>query len=322
MTTARPTHNLALGIIAICAAFFLSALTGVISKFLHGVSALIIVFFQYAVSLVIFLPLALRHGIGGLKTQHAPLQIVRSVAGAVSQLFYFWSLGTLSLLDASLLSNASPLFIPIVVWLWLKKPVSLRVGLSLAGGLVGVVLVIRPGPQMFHQPASLIALAAGIFSAIGLVTTNQLAKTDPPFRILAYNFGVSAVLLLPFAIWKWQPLTGHDLLLLLALGIAFAATQWLIIAAYKFGSATELSPFNYSVVVFSGLLGWWIFGTVPGISAVIGTVLIIAGGIASIEGGHKEGLGHAIGGGHWAKPWAWHWREPTHPPTGAHPNKA
>ena len=110
--------------------------------------------------------------------------------------------------------------------------------------------------------------------------------------------------------------------LLLALGVAFAATQWLIIAAYEFGSATELSPFNYSVVVFSGLLSWGIFGTVPAISAAIGTVLIIAGGVASIEGGHKEGLGHPIGVGHWAKRWAWHWHELRHTAGETHPNKA
>ena len=322
MDAAQPKHNLTLGVVAICAAFFLSALTGVISKYLHGVSSLIIVFFQYGVSLCLFLPFALRQGVDGLKTEHAEMQLIRSVAGAISQLLYFWSLGTLSLLDASLLSNASPLFIPIIVWLWLKKPVQLSVWLSLAVGLAGVILVIRPGPQMFHQPASLIALGAGIFSAVGLVTTNQLAKTDPPFRILVYNFGVSTMLLLPFAIWKWQPLTGHDLLLLFALGLAFAATQWLIIEAYNFGSATELSPFNYSVVVFSGLLGWGIFGSVPGISAVIGTVLIIAGGIASIEGGHKEGLGHSIGVGHWAQRWAWHWHEPSHSAAETHPNRA
>ena len=151
MDAAPPKHNLALGIVAICAAFFLSALTGVISKFLHGVSSLIIVFFQYGVSLVLFLPFALRQGLGGLKTEHAEMQVIRSVAGAVSQLLYFWSLGTLSLLDASLLSNASPLFIPIIVWLWLKKPVQLSVWLSLAVGLVGVILVIHPGPQMFSS---------------------------------------------------------------------------------------------------------------------------------------------------------------------------
>ena len=52
---------------------------------------------------------------------------------------------------------------------------------------------------------------------------------------------------------------------------------------------TELSPFNYTVVVFSGILGWWLFGDVPDAVAVLGTVLICAGGILSIEAGHAEG---------------------------------
>lgn len=306
-------HTLAAGIAAICAAFFLSALTGVLSKFTHGVSPLITVFFQYAVSTLIFLPLALRRGWSGLRTEHPEMQIVRSVSGSAAQLLYFLSLGTLPLLDASLLSNASPLFIPLIVWVWLKKPVQPVVWLSLAIGLTGVILVIHPGPALFHQPASLIALLSGIFSAIGLVTTNQLAETDPPFRILGYNFGISTLLLLPLALWKWQRVSTHDVLLLVALGLCFAGTQWLIILAYRFGSATELSPFNYSVVIFSGLLGWAVFGTIPDLGAVIGTVLICAGGIASIEGGHKEGLGHSIGSGHWAKPWAWHWTHRHHP---------
>ncbi len=305
-------HNLTLGILAICAAFFLSALTGVLSKFTHGVSPLLTVFFQYGVSALVFLPLALRHGWSGLRSAHTSLQITRSIVGCAAQLLYFLSLGALPLLDASLLSNASPLFIPIVVWLWLKKPVSATVWVSLAIGLAGVILVIHPGPALFHQPASLIALLSGVCSAVGLVATNRLAETDPPFRILAYNFGTSTLLLAPFALWKWQHISAHDVLLLVALGLCFAGTQWLIILAYHFGSATELSPFNYSVVIFSGLLGWAVFGTVPSLTAVIGTILICAGGIASIEAGHIEGLGHWIGAGHWGRLWATHWHPRRH----------
>ncbi len=294
-------QNLPLGVLAISTAFFFSALTGVLSKLMHGVSPVLIVFFQYAVSAVLFLPLALRGGWRSLHTPHLPMLAVRSISGSLAQLLYFASLRKLSLLNASLLSNASPLFIPVIVWIWLKKPVSAVVWGSLAVGLAGVILVIHPSAQMFHDPATLIALASSIFSAIGLVTTNQLTKTDPPFRILAYNFGISTVLLIPVAVWLWQPLHLRQTMLLIALGLCFAATQWLIIEAYRFGSATQLSPFNYTVVIFSGLLGWLVFGTVPGLSAILGTLLICSGGIASVESGPIEGLGHAIGNGHWFK---------------------
>lgn len=305
---AAAKHNLPAGIAAICGAFFASALTGVLSKLAHGVSPLTTVFFQYTVSLVIFLPLALRGGWRGLKTQRPVLQAVRSGAGAGAQVLYFVALKTLPLLSASLLANASPLFIPLVVWAWLRKPVQGVVWGSLAIGLAGVVLVIRPSAAMLHDPASLIALASAVLSAVGLVTTNKLAETDPPFRILAYYFGLPTLLLLPVTVWRWQPLPWRTVGLLVGVGLCFAATQWLIIVAYRYASATELSPFNYSVVVFSGLLGWAVFGTVPGWNSVAGTVLIIAGGVMSIEGGHLEGLGHWIGTGHWTKEWAAHWR--------------
>jgi drug/metabolite transporter (DMT)-like permease len=56
-------------------------------------------------------------------------------------------------------------------------------------------------------------------------------------------------------------------------------------------------------VIFSGLLGWWFFGNVPDVLAIVGTVLICAGGILSIVAGHSEGRGHAFGNGHWQLRW-------------------
>ena len=109
--------------------------------------------------------------------------------------------------------------------------------------------------------------------------------------------------MIPMGMAVWKPLSGHDWLLLLGVGLFYAATQYLIIAAYRHADATQISPFNYTVVIFSGLLGWWFFGNVPDISAIAGTLLICGGGILSIEAGHEEGRGHAFGNGHWA-----HWR--------------
>jgi drug/metabolite transporter (DMT)-like permease len=231
------------------------------------------------------------------------MQIFRSVVGSICQLLYFLSLRSLPLLAASLLSNAAPLFIPIVVWIWLRKGISRRVSLSLGIGLLGVLLVIRPGPELLRDPSTLLALASGILSAVALVTTNQLAETEPPSRTLIYNFGISSVLLLPVVFLEWQPLQAREWLLLVGVGMFYALTQWLIILAYRYASASELSPFNYSVVVFSGLLGWIFYGNVPSMYAIAGTLLICGGGILSITSGHKEGLGHWFGSGHWHWPW-------------------
>ncbi len=296
-------HKLSLGIMLIMLAFFCSAVMSTFSKAAAGVPPLMMLFLQYGISFLVFVPSALRGGRSGLKTEHLWLQLFRSAAGSVCQLLFFIAVGSIPLLDSVLLSNAAPLFIPLVVYVWFRKTVQPLVWVSLLIGLAGVVLIIKPGPQMFQNPASLLALLAGVFSALALVATNKLTETDPPTRILIYNFGFSTFLLLPLFIWAWKLLTIRQWLLLFGVGVFYAATQYLIILAYRYASATELSPFNYTVVIFSGLLGWWFFGNVPDATAVIGTILICAGGILSIRAGHSVGKGHAFGNGHWQLHW-------------------
>ncbi len=260
-------------------------------------------FLQYAISLLVFVPAALTGGVPHLRTGHFWLQLFRSLAGSTCQLLFFMAVRSIPLLDSVLLSNAAPLFIPLVVYVWFRKTVRPLVWVSLMIGLAGIVLIVKPGPETFQKPASLLALLAGVLSAVALVATNKLAETEPPARILIYNFGLSTVLLVPLCIWAWQPLAWKQWLLLLGIGICYALTQYLIILAYRYASAAELSPFNYTVVIFSGLLGWWLFGNVPDKPDIVGTLLICAGGILSIRAGHPEGLGHSFGYGHWQLHW-------------------
>lgn len=298
-----PGRNLGLGILLITIAFLSAAIMSAFSKAAAQVPAVLILFLQYAISFLIFVPEAAKAGPGILKTEHLGLHIFRSIAGSACQLLFFVAVKSLPLMDSVLLSNAAPLFIPIVVYIWFRKAVQPFVWLSLFIGLIGIVLIIKPGPQMIENPASLIALLSGLLSALALVATNKLAETEPPLRILTYNFGVSTLLLIPISAPAWRPLTERQWLLLIAVGGFYALTQYFIIIAYRHASAADLSPFNYTVVIFSGLLGWWFFGNVPDWIAVVGTILICAGGILSIRTGHPEGHGHAFGNGHWKLRW-------------------
>jgi drug/metabolite transporter (DMT)-like permease len=298
ITGPAPRENLGLGITLIVAAFFCAAVMSAFGKAATGVPALQLLFLQYGISFLVFLPVVARQGVGTLKTDHIGLHIFRSITGSVCQLLFFIAVKSIPLMDAVLLSNAAPLFIPLVVFVWFRKTVQPLVWVSLFIGLVGIVLIIKPSAAMFRDPAALIALAAAVFSALALVATNKLSATEPPTRILVYNFGVSTLLLAPICAFSWTPPTPHQWSLLVAVGLTMALTQYLIILAYRHASAASISPFNYTVVIFSGLLGWIFFGNVPDWIAVLGTLLICAGGILSIRAGHPEGHGHALHTGH------------------------
>ncbi len=290
------------GIGLITAAFFCAAVMSALSKAATGVPPLLLLFLQYGISFLVFAPSIAREGIGMLRTEHLGLHAFRSVSGSICQLLFFLSVQSIPLMDSVLLSNAAPLFIPLVVLVWFRKSVQPMVWLSLLIGLAGIILIIKPGPQMFQNPASLLALLAAVFSALALVATNKLSETEPPMRILVYNFGISTVLLAPVCVFAWKPPTPHQWLLLAGVGGFYALTQYLIILAYRHADAAQISPFNYTVVIFSGLLGWWFFGNVPDGLAVAGALLICAGGILSMRTGHPEGRGHAFGGCHWHQP--------------------
>lgn len=300
MTGGAKGANISAGIALITAAFFCAAVMSAFSKGASNISPLLLLFLQYLISFLVFVPAVLKQGPAMLKTDRIGLHVFRSLSGSVCQLLFFIAVKSIALMDAVLLSNAAPLFIPLVVWFWSRKRVQPLVWASLFIGLIGIILIIKPNASMLQNPASLIALAAAVFSALALVATNKLSETEPPMRILFYNFGISTVLLIPVAIWNWQPLSARDWELLLGVGGFYALTQYLIILAYRQASADQISPFNYTVVIFSGLLGWIFFGNVPDWVSLAGTILICVGGILSIKAGHVEGKGHSIGCGHWA----------------------
>jgi drug/metabolite transporter (DMT)-like permease len=296
------TRQLLLGIVLIVAAFFCVAVMSAFGKAASGVSTATISFFQSFISLLLFLPWTLRHGLADLRTNQLPLHVARALSGLLSQVLYFWAVREMSLVDAVLLVNAAPLFIPIVALVWNRTPITLSVGLSLLVGFVGVLLIIKPGEELLTNPSALIALSAAFFSAIALVSVNKLSGQNHPDTILFYYFFIASAATLPFAIAGWSEPTGQEWGYLIGVGVFMALAQLLIILAYQHATASQIAPFNYSVVIFSGLIGWVVWHNTLGWISGLGILLVCAGGILSIllapDARHSHGMLPVHGHGH------------------------
>ena len=300
--TAR-APNVLLGTLLIILAFFCVAVMSAFGKAAAGVPTGMVVLFQNGISLILLLPWVLRRGTTDIKTTPPPMHIVRAISGLLSQALFFIAVKEMSLVDAVLLVNAAPLFIPLVVLVWLKTKITPMVIMSLVIGFVGVLLILKPSAALLANPAALLATAAALFSAIALVSVNRLSATDRPDTILFYYFLISTIAAAPFAIAGWRTPVGVEWGYLAGIGVSMALSQLFIILAYQQSTAERLAPFNYSVVVFSGLIGWLVWGNVPDLIALLGIVLVCVGGILSIVFGggpsKDHAMGHAIGHGHW-----------------------
>lgn len=171
---------------------------------------------------------------------------------------------------------------------------------SLSVGFAGVILILRPSLALLSNPVALLAISAALFSAFALVSVNQLSDTEPARRILFYYFLFSSAAAAPFAILKWKDPTSREWLLLVGIGMTMALSQWLIIFAYKQASAEQIAPFNYTVVIFSGLIGWIVWHDRPGVLALAGVLLVTAGGVLSTKFGGRSSRGGHLG---WVGRW-------------------
>lgn len=237
-----------------------------------------IIFIQNCISLLCILPIALRKGPGRLKTDHFSTHLMRDVLGVLSYYLYFLAIRFLNLVDATTLNYTAPFFVPFVWWLWMKEKISLHVWWSIIIGFIGVAVILNPSRQIF-QIGFLFGLFAGIASAIALSALRLLnLKREPMSRSLFYYFLIGSILSAPFAWVYWEPPTSSEWLEAVGIGVSTAVGQILLTIAYRYGTASYLSPLGYMTVVYAGISSWFIFDRPFGFRTFIGTILIIMGG--------------------------------------------
>ena len=173
---------------------------------------------------------------------------------------------------------------PIVAYilgaLLLKERVTRLRSVLLAVSFAGVLIVVRPGGEM--GIGMLFALIAGTFHGSYLVATRWLAGEFRPRFLLWSQLVIGTVLLIPFA-WSEVPplgLSGMILLILSALGSA--GGNLILVIVNRTTPASVVAPLIYSQLVAAMIYGLAVFGQWPDATSLLGLVVIMAAGIASV----------------------------------------
>ena len=274
-------HQPTLGILLILAAGLLLASQDALSKSLTAVyPLLLVVWLRYLSQSVLMLALfAPRMGLNLLRTQRPWLQLVRGLSLVAITLLFYSALRFIPLGEATAVIFLAPLVVIVLSATWLKEHISRGLWLSVGVGLLGVLLIVRPGGALF-TPAILLPLGAAFCFGIYQLLTRRLSATDHPAtsNFLSALVGTLSVsVLLP---WFWQTLTLVDGLLMATLGATAMTGHMLLTHAYRFGSAASLAPFTYVQIVTATVLGMLFFDHTPDLWAILGMAVIILSGAA------------------------------------------
>ena len=256
-------------------ALFLTLMV-VIAKFLGDrLDSLQLTFVRSFVGLMFVLPLAFKHGWGICRTAVPWRHLQRGGVGILGNMCLFYSVTHLLLADAMALQFSRPLWGIVLGAFVLKEAVGWRRGVATVVGFSGILLMTRPFGAGF-QPDAVVGVMGALFASVVIVSIKQLARTESTTVIMFYYAFWGAVLSFIPAAFVWQWPSGHDWLLLIAVGFAGIVGQTLVTQGVRQAETTVVLPFDYLRIVYAFGIGLWLFDEVPNVLSVAGTVVIVA----------------------------------------------
>ena len=219
-----------------------------------------------------------------LQSNRLGMQAMRGVTVLASSLFFICGLRFLPIAEASATGFVSPLFVTALSIFFLGERVGMRRWIATAVGLIGVLIVLRPGSGAFH-PAAFFPLASALAWAGTLILTRMLSGKDRAITTMAYSSIVGLCIISALVPLVWVTPSPRDILLGIFIGVASTTGQWIVVLAFRYAGASVLAPFSYVQLMWVSILGFFVFGEVPDIWTVIGAAFIVASGLYTA---HRE----------------------------------
>ena len=299
LASSTPTHRVRLGILCILLGVFGLTLMDAMVKWVSGSFPLHeITFVRSVVAIAITLAIVpFEGGYAILRTRRPGLHLARGLLLVIANFCFFTALASMPLAEATAIFFLAPLFITALSVPFLGERVGLRRWLAVLVGLLGMILMVRPGQGVFDWVA-LLPVGAALAYAVMQVITRKLGATDRASSMAFYvqilfvlvsaaiglavgdgRFSGTGHPSLEFLFRAWVMPFGWDAVLLLGVGVLIGFGAYLLSQAYRVAQPAVVAPFEYMALPLSLFWGFMLFGHWPDATAMAGMALIVGGGL-------------------------------------------
>ncbi|MCB8879323.1 DMT family transporter [Acidisoma cellulosilytica] len=220
-----------------------------------------------------------------LSPPHPWLQRLTALTLVISAVLATIGYGYLPVTTATAFSFLAPLLATAMAAVFLREKVSVQRWIAIAVGFAGVIVIVHPGGRNQGQSAHLIGIVAAFGSATLYAMQQMLIRrardSMTTMDVMAQAAVVGLVLLVWFMPFVWRPVPTSALLLIVAAAATQTGGLLTIAAAIRIGQISQLAPWQYGGMVWAMLLDLFMFGHTPGLVALIGAAMIVAGGLLS-----------------------------------------
>lgn len=201
---------------------------------------------------------------------------LRVFCGTVSVFCNYYAIDHLMLANSNSLSKLSPFFAILFAALFLGERVDRGQLACIALALTGSLFLIFPNMETLGLSAA-VGLLGGVMSGGAHVALRALRRNsgiDGSTIVFIFS-AVSTLVVLPPNLLYWTPVTSGQLVCLLLAGSSCAAAQYALTNAYRYAPPKDISIYDSTQILFSGLLGYLLFGQIPDHMSWVAYFLII-----------------------------------------------
>ncbi|WP_298429920.1 DMT family transporter [uncultured Jannaschia sp.] len=272
------------GIALMCITMFVLAVQDGFSRHLAGrYDVTMVVMLRYWFFAALAVTIAWRRGVlrRAWATPRPGLQFARAAILAFEIVVLVWAFVALGLTESHAIFALGPLLVAALSVPLLGERVGPARWGAIGVGFAGVLVILMPDGGVF-SPLALVPLGAAFMFALYVVLTRLASRTDSALTSFVWTGVVGAVLLAPFGLWAWEPMTPADWGWMAGLCVIAAGAQWLFILTYEAAEASAVQPFAYLQLVFASAIGVMIFDEVLRPNVAVGAVIVIGAGLFTL----------------------------------------
>ena len=211
------------------------------------------------------------------KSQYPKLQLLRSVVLMAATCLFFLSISKIGLAEATAIMDINPVLITLGAFLFLGEKIGPRRILGIIASMIGALIIIRPGTDVFTIYAVLPLIAAVCYTTYNL-TTRFVGNRESPWTSLLYSALFGAVVFSCIVPFFWQPVSLFVAGLMILLSFCGTFSQLFLIRALSIGEASLLAPFAYVGLIYATIWGLVFFGEFPDKWSILGAIIIAISG--------------------------------------------
>jgi len=264
----------------------LVAVTGIVRWLGSELNPVQAAFIRYVFGTILVLPIFLKMGITGVTSLPIGFLAGRGAVHGIAVMLWFFAMTRIPVADVTALGFTSSIFTVIGAVLFLKEPLYSHRLVAVLAGLVGALVILRPGFQAINIGA-IALLGAAVLFACSVLMAKHLTRTQSSSSIVAFLSLFATLAILPFALLVWRAPSWEELFWLLITAAAATAGHYSMNRAFHAAEITALQPIMFLQLIWATLLGLIMFNEQPDIWIWIGGGIIVA--TATLTA-HREAL--------------------------------